>query len=79
MASTKSFGAVPVSAKQQSKPFEVHFDDQKLEDLKTLVRLSPVSKETYETQDPEGDDWRFGVPRSWMLKAKQFWADGFDW
>jgi hypothetical protein len=79
MPSTKSFGTVPGTAKQQPIPFEVHFDDQKLEDLKTLIRLSPVSKETYETQDPQGDDWKFGVPRNWMLKAKQAWAEDFDW
>jgi len=79
MASPKPFSDVPATAKHQPTPFDVHFDDNKLKNLKTLIRLSPVAKETYETQDPEGDEWKFGVPRSWMLRAKEAWVEEFDW
>lgn len=79
MSSPKLFSSLPATTKQHPTPFEVHVSDQELEDLKTLIRLSPVAKETYETQDPEGDNWNFGVPRTWMLKAKQIWMNDFDW
>jgi hypothetical protein len=79
MAPTKPFSNAPATAKQPPTPFEVHINDQKLEDLKTLIRLSPVAKETYENQDPKGDEWKFGVPRSWILQAKRVWAEDFDW
>lgn len=76
MASSKQFGTVPANAEQQPEPFEVKFPEKKLEDLKTLLRLSPVAKDTYENHQ---DDRRFGVTREWMLDAKKYWEEKFDW
>jgi hypothetical protein len=76
---SKPFGTVPASALQQPRPFNVAFDEQKLEEMRTLIRLSPVAKETFENRDGQGDDWRFGVPREWMLNAKRVWSEEFDW
>jgi uncharacterized protein YqkB len=76
---TKPFGVVPATARIEPEPLEVHFDDQAIEDMKTLIRLSPVAKETYENRDPEGGEWEFGVPRSWMVEAKRVWSEEFDW
>jgi microsomal epoxide hydrolase len=79
MTSTKPFGTVPVGAKQQPTPFELRVEDQKLQDLKTLLRLSPVAKETYENLQDDGSHGKFGVSRNWIVEAKKYWEEEFDW
>ena len=78
MATTKdtAFDLVPANAKQQPKPFQLHINDRKLQDLKTLLRLSPIAKQTYENSQEDG---RFGVSRKWMAETKKFWEEEYDW
>ncbi|KAH3968001.1 hypothetical protein HBI56_050200 [Parastagonospora nodorum] len=79
MTSTKPFGSVPSGAKQQPMPFELHIKEQKLQDLKTLLRLSPVAKQTYENLQDDGSHGRFGVSRKWVVDAKKYWEEEYDW
>jgi microsomal epoxide hydrolase len=79
MTSTKSFSDVPVGAKQQPTPFELHVEEQKLQDLKTLLRLSPIAKETYENLQDDGSHGKLGVSRKWVVDAKKYWEGEFDW
>ncbi|KAH7081019.1 Alpha/Beta hydrolase protein [Paraphoma chrysanthemicola] len=76
---SKPFGIVPAGAKQQPEPFELHIEDQKLDDLRTLLRLSPVAKETYENLQDDGSHGKFGVSRKWLVDAKKYWEIEFDW
>ncbi|KAL1594041.1 hypothetical protein SLS59_009072 [Nothophoma quercina] len=76
MTSSKDFSSVPASASQKPTPFELHIDEQKLQDFKTLLKLSPIAKETYENTREDGE---LGVTRKWMLDAKKQWQDSFDW
>lgn len=73
---SKFYGTVPANANQQPEPFELHIDDQKLENLKQLLKLSPVAKDTYENQQ---QDRRYGVSRQWLLDTKKYWENQFDW
>lgn len=75
----KSFATVPTGAKQQPTPFELHVGEQKLQDLKTLLRLSPVAKETYENLQDDGSYGKFGVSRKWIVDAKKHWEEEYDW
>jgi microsomal epoxide hydrolase len=79
MTSSKLFGTVPGSAQQQPTPFELHVEEEKLQEFKTLLKLSPIAKETYENKQDEGSHGRFGVSRKWMVDAKKEWMEGFDW
>jgi microsomal epoxide hydrolase len=79
MTSSKSFNTVPEGARQQPTPFELHVEEEKLQEFKTLLKLSPVAKETYENKQDEGSHGRFGVSRKWMVDAKKEWMEGFDW
>jgi microsomal epoxide hydrolase len=79
MTSSKPFGTVPGSAQQQPTPFELHVEEEKLQEFKTLLKLSPIAKETYENKQDEGSHGRFGVSRKWMVDAKKEWMEGFDW
>jgi microsomal epoxide hydrolase len=79
MTSAKSFGNVPAGATQSPTPFELHIEDSKIQDLKTLLRLSPVAKETYENLQDNGSHGRFGVSRKWIVDAKKYWEEEFDW
>jgi microsomal epoxide hydrolase len=79
MTSSKPFGTVPAGAKQQPTPFELHVEEQKLQDLKTLLKLSPVAKETYENLKDDGSHGQLGVSRKWVVDAKKYWEEDFDW
>jgi microsomal epoxide hydrolase len=79
MTSSKPFGTVPAGAKQQPEPFELHIEDEKLQDLKTLLKLSPVAKETYENLRDDGGHGEFGVSRKWVIDAKRYWEEEFEW
>jgi microsomal epoxide hydrolase len=79
MTSAKSFGNVPSGAKQPPTPFQLHIEDGKIQDLKTLLRLSPVAKETYENLQDDGSHGKFGVSRKWVVDAKKYWEEDFDW
>ncbi|KAJ4339928.1 hypothetical protein N0V87_002866 [Didymella glomerata] len=76
MTSAKPFSCVPAGARQEPTPFELYIDDQKLGDFKTLLKLSPVAKQTYENLQEGGE---FGVTHKWMVDAKKYWQDSFDW
>lgn len=79
MTSTKPFDKVPAGAKEQPTPFELHIEDQQLQDLKTLLRLSPIAKETYENLQDDGSHGQLGVSRKWVEDAKKYWENEFDW
>ncbi|KAF2190478.1 epoxide hydrolase 1 [Zopfia rhizophila CBS 207.26] len=70
------YGTVPSSARQQPSKFELHIEDQQLSNFKQLLRLSPVAKDSYENQQ---QDRRFGVTREWILNAKKYWENEFNW
>jgi microsomal epoxide hydrolase len=76
MTSSKLFSNVPAGASQKPTPFELHIDEEKLQDFKTLLKLSPIAKETYENLQEDGE---FGVSRKWMVDAKMYWQESFDW
>jgi hypothetical protein len=67
MTSTKSFSSTPAGAQQQPTPF------------KTLLKLSPVAKDTYENKQDEGSHGKFGVSRQWIVDTKKEWVEKFDW
>ncbi|EUC37785.1 hypothetical protein COCCADRAFT_33094 [Bipolaris zeicola 26-R-13] len=78
MTTPKPFGIVPNDA-QQTTPFELHVEEEKLQDFKTLLKLSPIAKETYENKQDEGGHGRFGISRKWIVDAKKEWLETFDW
>ena len=78
MAPSKPFGIVLKDA-QQITPFELHIEEEKLQEFKTLLKLSPIAKETYENKQDEGGYGRFGISRKWIVDAKKEWLEKFDW
>ncbi|KXS97485.1 hypothetical protein AC578_9074 [Pseudocercospora eumusae] len=74
------YAKVPSSATLKPKPFKAEVDQQKIDDFKTLLKLSPVAPPVYENSDPTVTGTRrYGVPREWLLKAKEHWLNSFDW
>jgi hypothetical protein len=79
MTSAKPFNKAPAGAQQQPTSFELHVEEQKLQDFNTLLKLSPVAKETYENTQIEGSHGEFGVSRQWIIDTKKEWIEKFDW
>lgn len=71
------YSKVPSAATLQPEPYMIHVDEEKVELLKDLVRLSPVGPTTFENAaDKNG---RYGITRDWLLEAKKVWHESFDW
>jgi microsomal epoxide hydrolase len=79
MTTPTPFSTAPKHAQQQPTPFELHVEEEKLQEFKTLLKLSPIAKETYENKQNEGGHGKFGVSRKWMVDAKKEWLEKFDW
>jgi hypothetical protein len=79
MTSSKPFSAAPAGAQQQPTPFEVHIEEQKLQDFKTLLKLSPIAKETYENLQDAGTHGKLGISRKWVADTKKYWESEYDW
>ncbi|KAK0624542.1 Alpha/Beta hydrolase protein [Bombardia bombarda] len=71
------FGKVPGTATLDVVPFKAQVEEQKLQDLKLLLKLSPISPPTFESSGLVNR--RYGVPRDWLVNAKAYWLDKFDW
>lgn len=77
--STSPFSAPPPCVPSPTKlvPVTIHFPDPQLDDMRTLLRLSPLAPPTFENSQP-----RFGqATRDWVASAREAWLDPerFDW
>lgn len=70
------YDSVPSSATGQFEKFDVHISDEKLEQFKQLIRLTPIGPVTYENQLR---DRKYGVSRDWLSNAKKTLEATFDW
>ncbi len=70
------FGKIPSSATLNINPFKAHVDDEKLQQFKQLLKLSPIGPACFENTNC---DRRFGVTREWLTNAKQHWETDYDW
>ncbi|KAF2216516.1 hypothetical protein CERZMDRAFT_119933 [Cercospora zeae-maydis SCOH1-5] len=74
------FSIPPAGCKADIKPFKAHVDQQKIDDFKTLLKLSPVANANYENSDPSvAGPRRYGTPRDWLINAKDHWLNKYDW
>lgn len=72
------YGKIPSGVTLDLKPFKAHVDEQKLQDFKTLLKLSPVASPNFENSDASVDR-RYGMSRDYLLNAKDYWLNKFDW
>jgi len=80
------YGKIPAGATLKPNPFNINVDENKLQDMKQLLKLSPIGPAVYEnTAKDQGEtklsrpDRVFGMRRDWLSNAKDHWLDGFDW
>lgn len=67
---------MPYSLPRAATPFTLNFPDEEYLQLQQLLRLSRIGPVTWENQHEDG---RYGVPRDWLLSAKDYWLTRFDW
>ncbi|RGP74481.1 microsomal epoxide hydrolase [Fusarium longipes] len=72
---TDNYARIPSGALTQPKPFEVSIDDEKVDELKQLVKLGKVAPPTYESTQKEHN---YGITHKWLTDAKDAWLK-FDW
>ncbi|KAH9826628.1 Epoxide hydrolase N terminus, partial [Teratosphaeria destructans] len=80
------YDKIPNGATIQATPFKVHVEDAKLKQMLDLIRISPIGPATYantsKTQPPNGmspPERSSGIPRDWLVNAKDQWLNAFDW
>lgn len=70
------YSFLPPGATLQPKPFKAHVPEEKLQQLKDLVRISPIAAPTFENTNAGR---HFGMEREWLANAKEEWTTKFDW
>jgi len=66
----------PSSATLKPEPFKVKIAEEKVVELKALLKSAKLPKATYETKLETRE---YGVTGSWMEKALPYWRDIYDW
>ncbi|KAF5603228.1 microsomal epoxide hydrolase [Fusarium pseudocircinatum] len=69
------FAKIPSGAQVQPTPYQVSIADDKVDELKQLVKLGRVGPPTYESTQKEHN---YGVSHQWLTDAKAAWIE-FDW
>ncbi|KAF5252796.1 hypothetical protein FANTH_2120 [Fusarium anthophilum] len=72
---SEGFAKIPIGAQVQPTPYRVSIADDKVDELKQLVKLGRVGPPTYESTQK---DHNYGVSHQWLTDAKAAWID-FDW
>ncbi|KAH7004770.1 Alpha/Beta hydrolase protein [Fusarium venenatum] len=70
-----SYAQIPSGALVQPKPFKVSIEDEKVDELKLLIKLGKIAPPTYESTQKEKN---FGITHQWLTDAKAAWMK-FDW
>ncbi|KAF2099549.1 alpha/beta-hydrolase [Rhizodiscina lignyota] len=76
--SFNGFDTLPDSAANVIKAWKVNIPQQDLDNLFTLLKISPLAPNTYENSLP-GEDRSLGVRHDWLSAAKKYWENEFDW
>lgn len=80
MASFNGFNTLPAKASDKIEPFELHIPETRLQDFRTLLKLSPIGPATWENQaSTKAEGRNFGITRDWLVDAKETWLEKFDW
>ena len=72
------YDSLPSGAGANVKKFKVHIPDEKLDEFKLLIKLSPIGPAVYENSDGNHDR-KLGMTRKWLTEAKDQWLNNFDW
>jgi pimeloyl-ACP methyl ester carboxylesterase len=70
------YGKLPSGVTLNVKPFTAKIEEQKIQDLKQLLKLSPIAAANFENSQ---NGRHFGINRDWLIKAKEYWLNEFDW
>ncbi|KAJ6527784.1 Alpha/Beta hydrolase protein [Mycena capillaripes] len=73
-----SYDTVPKGAKAQPAKYTVSVPEEKLQQMKQLISLSPIGPETWENLQESRDHNDFGISRKWLENAKTEW-EKYDW
>lgn len=72
------YDSLPAGASNNIRIFEANIPEEKLNELKQLIKLSPIGPVVYEN-DEGNHDRGFGMTRKWLVDAKEQWLNKFDW
>ncbi|VUC25506.1 unnamed protein product, partial [Clonostachys rosea] len=70
------FETLPSGVSLDVKPFYAHVEEDKLQQFKKLLDLSPIAPAVFENTNA---GTKFGLKRDWLQNAKEVWLNSFDW
>ena len=72
------FENVPKSAKTQPSRYKVFLPEERVVELRQLLKFSRIGPPTYENLHAEPSKGKFGLTRDWLVNAKNEW-EKFSW
>jgi len=67
---------MPYSLPASAKPFTLAIPDEDFAEWKQLLELSKIGPDTWQSRQ---DDPAYGISRQWLIDAKDYWLNKFDW
>jgi pimeloyl-ACP methyl ester carboxylesterase len=71
-----NYSKIPAGATLDIKPFQAHVSEERLQQFKRLLDLSPIARPVFENTNAGR---KFGVDREWLVNAKDIWLNQFNW
>lgn len=71
-----AYSTLPFTPSVPVEPYKVDIPQSDVDDLKALLKLTRVPKETFENSRKHEED--YGITREWFQTARQAWME-FDW
>ncbi|KAF4980691.1 hypothetical protein FZEAL_3359 [Fusarium zealandicum] len=72
----EEYAKLPTDTTLGVRPFEAHVSEEKLQQFKKLLELSPVAPAVFENTNAGR---RYGITRDWINNARDVWLYSFDW
>lgn len=78
MSAQLPFATIPKTAKSQPLPYQVSVPEEKVSELRQLLKLSKIAPATYENLHANAKEGKFGITREWLINAKKEW-ETWEW
>ena len=73
----EAYSQLPAKADSKAiKPFALHIDQSKVDNMLHMVRSAPLGPRTFENLKT---DRSMGMTYDWLSKATEYWTTQFSW
>lgn len=74
-----AYANIPPGAIHAPSPYKISVSEDKISELKALLKVAKVAAPTFENMQKDPFDNKFGLNARWLIDAKSRWETQFLW